>query len=80
MNVRHAAQETFVKGSRNYVGTVVRDPLGRGVGHQLWLLNEIIDGFVTGEKAHRWLGWAQAALTYEGMLTLDACKHINKLT
>lgn len=33
---------------------------------------------ITGTKAHRWLGWAQACIVFAGIGTLDDMKRINK--
>lgn len=56
----------------------VRNEEGRGVNHAYWMLTEIVLGNVTEEKAHRWLGYAQALLVAEDELTLEECKAINK--
>lgn len=50
---------------------------GLGRLHVAGLLDKVIDGTVYGEKANRWLGWAQAALVATGNETLDAMKDIN---
>ena len=41
------------------------------------MLEKIIEGKITGEKAHRWLGWAQACICFHGGATLDELKAIN---
>lgn len=41
------------------------------------MLSKICDGEITGEKAHRWLGWVQGVMTCRGMVTLEQCKAIN---
>jgi hypothetical protein len=41
------------------------------------LLTEIENGAVSGEKAHRWLGWAQAVICCRGGASLDELKRIN---
>jgi len=45
--------------------------------HVIWMLNGIILGYVTGEKAHRWLGWAQAVVCAYEYTTLEDLKVIN---
>lgn len=47
--------------------------------HLAWMLDGIIDGYVTGDKAHRWLGWAQGVIcARQRGATLAAFKNINK--
>lgn len=41
------------------------------------MLNDIAEGNITGEKAHRWLGWAQCAIYCSSELPLEAFKEIN---
>ncbi len=45
--------------------------------HIAHLLVNIRDKVVTGEKAHRWLGWAQCAATAAGVTTLEEMKAVN---
>ncbi len=56
----------------------VRHLRGIGLTHQIWLLTAVLEGRVTGHKAHRWLGWAQAGLVYYGKLTMLAARDINR--
>lgn len=48
-----------------------------GKDHIDFMLSEIIQERVTGEKAHRWLGWAQCAICMSGGATLPELKDIN---
>ena len=48
------------------------------VGHVLGMLDQIVSGSIYGEKAHRWLGWAQACMCHGKVATLDELKQINK--
>lgn len=57
--------------------TAQRDELGLTLEHCGWMLNEIVVGNVTGEKAHRWLGYAQGVLCANGVADLDSCKYAN---
>jgi len=41
------------------------------------MLNGIILGYITDEKAHRWLGWAQAVVCAYEYTTLEDLKVIN---
>ena len=45
--------------------------------HIMNMLVEIRIGQISGEKAHRWLGWAQCAIVSAGIATLDDMKNIN---
>ena len=46
--------------------------------HLVNILNQVIDGNVSGSKAHRFIGWAQGVLCMEGYLTLDDARNINR--
>ena len=48
-----------------------------GGAHVRQMLERIIEGKIIGEKAHRWLGWAQACLCFHDVATLDELKDIN---
>ena len=48
-----------------------------GRDHIMQMLSKIIQGEVTGEKAHRWLGWAQCAVCMGGGASLNKLKEIN---
>jgi len=45
--------------------------------HLIFMLNSIIDGDVTGEKAHRWIGYVQGCLVYSDTSTVEEMKDIN---
>lgn len=45
--------------------------------HITHLLDAIIDGTVTGDKAHRWLAWSQCAYVSFGGGTLEQVKEVN---
>ncbi len=46
--------------------------------HAVQLFENIANGSIVGEQAHRHLGWAQAAMYLMGLRTLDDLKIINK--
>jgi hypothetical protein len=46
--------------------------------HVKWMLHEIVEGRVRGEKAHRWLGWAQCCVYMFGGAESDTLKKINR--
>jgi hypothetical protein len=46
--------------------------------HVLNILKEVVDGTVTGTKAHRFIGWAQGVLCKEGVVTLDEARDMNR--
>lgn len=52
---------------------------GRGFHHAIWLLKEIALERVIGEKAHRWLAYAQGLLVAQAVLTLNQCRIANLL-
>jgi hypothetical protein len=45
--------------------------------HLLDMITAIEEGKVTGEKAHRWLGWIQGVVCCRGGATLEEMKEIN---
>lgn len=49
-----------------------------GKDHLHEMCQKIASGEVSGEKAHRWLGWAQAAICIYQGATLEQFKRINK--
>ena len=57
-----------------------RDPDGKTVEHAYWMLLGIAGGYIQGEKAHRWLGYAQGILVSEGVVELEEMKRINKIS
>ncbi|MEE9395289.1 MAG: hypothetical protein V3W41_22585 [Planctomycetota bacterium] len=78
MNTAEAARQTLTKSNiRNGGGPFDRCHTGMGIEHAGWMLTEIGLGNITGEKAHRWLGYAQAIVVNFGYLSLYDCKNIN---
>ena len=55
-----------------------KDKEGFGVHHALWMLIGIEGGYVTGNKAQRWLGYAQALLVTNKILTLADVRLLTK--
>lgn len=86
MDVRIAAQNTLTvlsKSDKLESGTLpmpVRTDDGIELCHQIWLLDQVKTGKVTGEKAHRWLSWAQGVLAACGLITLTDAKYCNLLS
>jgi len=39
--------------------------------HLRWMLNELREGKVTGEKAHRWLGFIQGLMVMNELITVS---------
>jgi len=54
----------------------IRDP-NLQIPHQIEIFKKIISGEVEGEKAHRWFGWAQCALTLNGIGDMNVYRAIN---
>ncbi len=46
--------------------------------HLMWMIQGIQIGRVTGEKAHRWMGWIQACIVMQTGVTLEDMKRINQ--
>lgn len=46
--------------------------------HLHWMLIALMTEEVTGDKAHRWLGWVQCAIVVGGGATLEQMKAANK--
>ncbi len=74
MDIKEAALQT-----RNQFLVAVKYSEKEGCDreHIEWMLNGIIHGYITGEKAHRWLGWAQAIICAFDSATLAKLKIIN---
>lgn len=51
---------------------------GNTVEHALWMLLGISAGYIQHEKAHRWLGYAQAIIIANGISSLCEMKRINR--
>ena len=49
-----------------------------GKDHLKYMILKMVSGEITGEKAHRWLGWIQGCVCVGGGATLDDMKHVNK--
>jgi len=78
MNLRKAAQAYLEHPNIRYERPI-RDLLdGFGLHHAVWMLEEIKSGKVTGEKGHRWLGYAQGMLVAFRAIDHDEAKEINK--
>jgi len=73
MDIKKAANATLNKiTSKTY-----KSKVGCDREHIEWMLDGIILGYITGEKAHRWLGWAQGIICIHESLTLEELKLIN---
>ena len=74
MNIQLAATLTL----DGQEGRVQRDSSGNSIEHARWMLSGIIEGYIQHEKAHRWLGYAQALIVMLGESSLDEMKRINQ--
>ena len=54
------------------------DKDGCDMFHIIEILQQVADGEVTGDKAHRFIGWAQAVLCMENKLPLEWARKLNK--
>lgn len=77
MDIKMAAQDTRILMNRNWVTRPSPTPPSITHSHIEMMLNSITEGKVTGEKAHRWLGWAQCAAVVANAGTLEEMKAIN---
>lgn len=76
MDARKAARGTLALLGDCTVGAwPVDGPCGKA--HVVDMLHAIDGGTIAGEKAQRWLGWAQCAVVASGNGTLDDMKAIN---
>ncbi len=74
MDIKVAATETAKKIS--LLNSYGSKP-GLDKKHIQWMLSGIELGYITGEKAHRWLGWAQCAICVFDNIELDDLKKVN---
>ena len=78
MDIRIAARETKIIINRNLSkASFPETPSKLSYINIMGLLDSIEVENVTGEKAHRWLGWSQAAAVGSGSCALDDVKNIN---
>jgi hypothetical protein len=77
MNVQVAARLTRERIERNALTGSWPAEGPCGYVHVHSMLVQIEDGGIAGEKAHRWLGWAQCAAVAAGASVLDEMKAIN---
>lgn len=75
MNVSKAA---LLTGLEIYTSKAEEGDSPVGKSHLFEMTSKIISGQVTGEKAHRWLGYIQGVLVASGSVTLEQVKKINK--
>jgi hypothetical protein len=79
-NCKEAARLTIKAcGGINVLPRAQRDPEGRTLEHAVWMLLEIYWGKIesNSNKAHRWLGYAQALLVSHQWATLEQMKQAN---
>ena len=46
--------------------------------HLYRILTQILDGKVVGNKAHRFIGWAQGVMCMKGILSLEHARDLNR--
>lgn len=78
MNIKIAAVNTLeILNNVHHVLADERSVYGNTAEHAKWMLCGIVQDYITGEKAHRWLGYAQGLLVAQGLLTLGQAKECN---
>lgn len=72
---------TAAQGTREVLENITaeKDLEGKSLEHAAWMLEEIVSKKIEGEKAHRWLGYAQGLLVLEGKATMADFREINEL-
>jgi hypothetical protein len=93
MDVKKAAENTLIIWHKKasipiqdapspliFDGEAKQSEHGVGLMHQRWLLEQVSEGIITGDKAHRWLGYAQGFLVRDGVLTMAECRFANLLS
>lgn len=53
-------------------------PVGCDRQHLFWMIEQILNGEVVGETAHRWLGWIQYGVCLDGRLDLEQLRDLNR--
>lgn len=56
----------------------VEDPEGKSLAHATWMLDLVASREISGDKAQRWLGYAQGLLVMHGKATLGQLKEVNR--
>ena len=75
MDIKKAASKTAALIPTCYDLPVTDDEYGKD--HLFEMVEKITTGEITGEKAHRWLGWVQACVCIGSDASLDDLKKIN---
>ena len=69
-----------IKQSANKTCSLIDNLSGERARHIRQILFEISSKTVTGNKAHRYLGWAQGQMEMMGLATLDEFRKLNEDT
>jgi len=79
MNVINAADRcrTVIINNGAIHWYVPNDKYELSVGHIISMLDRIVSGEISDEKAHRWLGWAQACICMGNVENLEGLQRIN---
>lgn len=78
MNLQKVAEQTLTAArSKQPLLEPVRSEAGTGSAHAAWMLHGISMGYLHGDKAMRWLGYAQGVLVELEILSLPYVKKIN---
>jgi len=75
MDIRKAANELWAPVDRSELPD---EHEAYGKNHLMAMLAMLAGGEITGDKAHRWLGWVQGCICVGKGATLDDMKDINK--
>lgn len=59
--------------------TILQQPVpGTDQRHLRWMLHEMLEGKITGTKAHRWLAFIQGVLIMKGYTTVTAERNFTR--
>ncbi len=75
MNVKAAADDMWLLIQNS---NLPEDHENYGKDHLRAMLAMLVSEEITGEKAHRWIGWIQGCVCVGGGNTLEDMKKINK--
>ena len=78
MDVRKAANELAIVINRESKYEHFSERQYGDKKHLIYMCEQIIDFDVTGEKAHRCIGWLQGCIYMKGWASLEDMKQLNK--
>lgn len=77
-NIKEVAASMLKSDNLDIVLSKEESSHGDSGRHAKWMLERIAVGEIAGDKAQRWLGYAQGMLVAKGYFTLQNMKDFNK--